>query len=176
MIRTLEIQSIDPKMRFSGVVYMRATKEIDSDTLGIVQFNNYFSTLQTKEEIIRLPRMVEETYCSAFDPITGEKTFATREVEKMMPARANVPRFVDFTVQPAKYKKSTFNALFPNLTPADYDANMIAQIEYVNSKDWTGNEAQKVFFWDLTASDMEIVTPEMQADLLTVEFLEWIEG
>ena len=39
------------------------------------------------------------------------------------------------------------------------DSLLISQIDYINSYEWTGDEAQKkpVRFWSLTSNDLEIV-------------------
>ena len=63
----------------------------------------------------------------------------------------------------AIFKESTIQALYGAMTliefQASQDALLIAQIDYVNSYDWTGDEAQKepVKYWALTANDLEIV-------------------
>lgn len=60
------------------------------------------------------------------------------------------------------YKKSTYDALFGGLTEvekeAQFDSLLIQQIHYVNNvHDWTGDEASRVRYWDLTADDLEVV-------------------
>jgi len=60
------------------------------------------------------------------------------------------------------FKEATFMGLWGNLTliefEAQVDANLISQIDYINSYTWDGTEAQApVRFWNLTASDLEIV-------------------
>jgi hypothetical protein len=67
----------------------------------------------------------------------------------------------------AIYKMSTFYGAVGNPTPDQYDDVMIAQIDFINSKVWDGTEAQKVYFWNLTAADVEKVTAEEMETLLT---------
>jgi len=60
------------------------------------------------------------------------------------------------------FKEATFMGLWGNLTliefEAQVDANLISQIDYINSYTWDSTEAQApVRFWNLTASDLEIV-------------------
>lgn len=60
------------------------------------------------------------------------------------------------------FKEATFMGLWGNLTliefEAQVDANLISQIDYINSYTWDDTEAQApVRFWNLTASDLEIV-------------------
>lgn len=62
----------------------------------------------------------------------------------------------------AVFKETTFLSLWGDLTLIEFndqmDANLITQIDYINSYDWDGTEAQQpVRFWNLTASDLEIV-------------------
>jgi len=65
----------------------------------------------------------------------------------------------------AIFKESTIQALYGGMTLADFQSNqdalLIAQIEFINSYVWTGDEAQKnpVKYWNLTSQDLEIVTP-----------------
>ena len=63
----------------------------------------------------------------------------------------------------AIFKESTFLELWGSNTLSDFEANvdsfMIDQIEYINSYEWDGTEAQSpVRFWNLTSTDLEIVT------------------
>ena len=67
----------------------------------------------------------------------------------------------------ARYKQSTYYGAVGAPTPDQYDDSMIAQIHFVNTRDWTGNELQKVYYWNLTANDLEKVTDEEVAQLLT---------
>lgn len=60
------------------------------------------------------------------------------------------------------FKESTFLGLWGTLTLAEFenqvDANLISQIDYINSYTWDGTEAQEpIRFWNLTSSDLEIV-------------------
>jgi len=60
------------------------------------------------------------------------------------------------------FKEATFMGLWGNLTLIEFedqvDANLISQIDYINSYTWDGTEAQEpVRFWNLTASDLEVV-------------------
>jgi len=60
------------------------------------------------------------------------------------------------------FKEATFLGLWGALTIAEFeaqvDANLISQIDYINSYTWDGTEAQEpIRFWNLTASDLEIV-------------------
>ena len=63
----------------------------------------------------------------------------------------------------AIFKEATILNLFGTLTLADFkaqkDALLIGQIDYINSYQWTGTEAQDapVRFWSLTSADLEIV-------------------
>ena len=60
------------------------------------------------------------------------------------------------------FKESTVHSLFGALTLVEFqasqDALLIAQIDYINSYEWTGSEAMEpIRYWNLTASDLEIV-------------------
>ena len=62
----------------------------------------------------------------------------------------------------AVFKDETFLAIWGDLTLIEFndqiDANLIAQIVYINSYEWDGTEAQSpVRFWSLEATDLEIV-------------------
>jgi len=175
MIRTLEVQKIDPKNRFEGVVYIEAKDARPYSDNNLVTVQNNFYTLETKRMQLYLEREVTETYCSAFDTATGVKTFDERTVMKMMPALVDVTMLVQFDAREAKYKKTTFDAKFGNITPAQFDEALIQEIVYLNNKDWTGQEIQKVLFWNLGASDMKILTAEQVQALHTQVFVSWID-
>lgn len=62
----------------------------------------------------------------------------------------------------AIFKEETFKVLFGGLTLVEFDAQkneiMKAQIEYANTHEWTGEEAQeRVGYWGLMAADLETV-------------------
>lgn len=66
----------------------------------------------------------------------------------------------------AVFKESTFMALFGALTLQQMkdqeDQLLIDQIDYINTYEWTGTEAQPepVRFWNFTKDDLEIVIPD----------------
>jgi len=68
----------------------------------------------------------------------------------------------DFRENKAYFKEETFLSLFGTKTLAEFggevDQLLIDQIDYINSYEWQGDEAQsKVRYWDLTSDDLEIV-------------------
>lgn len=62
------------------------------------------------------------------------------------------------------FKESTIQQLFGSMTLADFQNEknkslLIGQIDFINKYEWTGNEAMpEIRYWDLTASDLEIVS------------------
>lgn len=76
-------------------------------------------------------------------------------VEYFVPAYANNESMGTF-------QKSTFLSIFGAMTLNDFHANLdfslMQQIEYINNFNWSGVPTEQIIrFWDLSASDMEIV-------------------
>lgn len=154
MIRTKQPQVLDALNRVSAVAYMESENRREPD--GVVIFDTVFKVLDIEyiKETVNRPN--------------GEVNELDQPI--LVPTLITIakPYFKTIYKREARYKKSTFYGPYiNNPTPDQYDDVMIAQIEFTNNRDWTGNELQKVYYWNLTASDLEKVTDEEVAQLLT---------
>jgi hypothetical protein len=154
MIRTKQPQVISGRNRLNAVVYIDV-KGPDATATDIVTFNMGFHILLTSYETVIEMRPNGEVNEE------GNPIMVSTEVTYAKPYL----KLVDNEV--AKYKKSTYYGAVGNPSYTDFDQVMISQIEYVNSRTWTGNELQQVYFWNLTASDLEVVSEAELAALLT---------
>ena len=152
MIRTKQPQVLDALNRISAVAYMEAENRREPD--GVVIFDTVFKVLD-----IEYRQTIENV-------VVSQNEEGGDIIEQQTKTFAH-PYFKTIYTREARYKKSTFYGAIGNPAPSQYDDVMIAQIVYVNSKAWTGNELQKVYYWDLTATDLEKVTDEEVAQLLT---------
>lgn len=152
MIRSKQPQ-IDAINRINAVMYMETANRREPDE--VVIFDTYIKILEEEIITVQVPVKV------GTNEVGGDIVeFQTKTIAK--------PYFKTLYTREAKYKKSTFYS--PKVgapTPDEYDDAMIAQIHFVNTRDWTGNELQKVCYWDLIDTDLEKVTDEEIAKLLT---------
>ena len=156
MIRTKQPQVIDAMNRRSGIVYIKALNRTENEQAQTVSFDVELYTLEsaTTEEPVNV------------EVGTNEEGNPIYEVQLRNVTR---PYFNLINRRKAVYRMSTFYAMIGNVTPAQYDQVLISQIEYVNSRPLTGNEIQKdIYFWNLTAADLENVTEEQLTELLAV--------
>jgi hypothetical protein len=158
MIRTKQPQVVDAMNRESAVVYMEACNRRESKEAQTVTFDVFMYTI---ESVTRIENV--NVLKTRLDGETGE-TVNYYEAEERNVTR---PFLKIISKRDAIYKMSTFYGAVGNPTPSQYDDVMIAQIAFINSKVWDGTEAQKVYFWELTASDVEKVTADEMQNLLS---------
>lgn len=154
MIRTIQPQVIDAMNRRDGIVYIKACNRTENEQAQTVTFDVELYTLEvaSKVETVEVMRTNEN----------GEQYIAFEQ------ATVNRPYFKLINRRQAIYRMSTFYAMIGNVTPDQYDSVLMQQIEYVNSRPLTGNEIQKdIYFWNLTAADLEDVTQQEIEILLT---------
>lgn len=176
MIRTKDSISILPKNRLSGQVYMQAIKLGDSDLTGRVEFLNTFSVIKDVEKVIVMPKTVPEEYCVSYDEATGVKTMGTREVQVPTRARVVVPTLVKcLPDEKPSYSQANFDAKFGLIRRQDYDLAFINEIDAINRVTVWPEGVTPVSFWDLTAEDLEVVTPEMLEAATAPTFIEWLD-
>jgi hypothetical protein len=153
MIRTKEPQIVDAMNRESAVVYLEACNRRESKEAQTVTFDVFMYTIDTITAI--------EYKNTPYQNEQGETYYVNEPKTVTIPIKRIISK------RDAIYKMSTFYGAVGNPTPDQYDDVMIAQIDFINSKVWDGTEAQKVYFWNLTASDVEKVTAEEMEILLT---------
>lgn len=154
MIRTKQPQVIDAMNRRSGIVYIKACNRTENEQAQTVTFDVELYTLEVASK--------EETVSVTHTNENGEQYVAFEQ------ATVNRPYFKLINRRQAIYRMSTFYSMIGNVTPDQYDQVLMSQIEYVNSRPLTGNEIQKdIYFWNLTAADLEDVTPQEIETLLT---------
>lgn len=156
MIRTKEPQVVDAMNRESAVVYMEACNRRESKEAQTVTFDVFMYTIETVTRVESVP-----TYKTRIDENGDTVNYV--EFENKSVTR---PFLKIISKRDAIYKMSTFYGAVGNPTPSQYDDVMIDQIAFINSKVWDGSEVQKVYFWELTASDVEKVT-EQEINVLT---------
>ena len=155
MIRTKQPQVIDAMNRCNGIVYIKALNRTENEQAQTVSFDVELYTLEsaTAEEPVNV------------EVGTNEEGNPIYEVQLRNVTR---PYFNLINRRKAVYRMATFYAMIGNVTPDQYDNVLIQQIEYVNSRPLTGNEIQKdIYFWNLTAADLQDVTPQEIETLLT---------
>ncbi len=152
MIRTKKPQVTDAMNRQQHVVYMEAANRRESKEAQTVTFDVLMYTIEaiTKVEGVNVLKQHED----GSEYYEVEQRNVTRKYLRIISKRD------------ATYKMSTFYGVVGNPTPDQYDDAMIAQIAFINSRTWTGDEAMKVYYWNLTASDVEKVSDEELANLL----------
>jgi hypothetical protein len=146
MIRTKEPQVVDAMNRESAVVYMEACNRRESKEAQTVTFDVFMYTIETVTRVESVP-----TYKTRIDENGDTVNYV--EFENKSVTR---PFLKIISKRDAIYKMSTFYGAVGNPTPS----------QYINSKVWDGSEVQKVYFWELTASDVEKVT-EQEINVLT---------
>jgi len=156
MIRTKQPQVIDAMNRLESVVYMNVSGP-DAKDFGIVKFTVNFKIIEIeyKTEIEMRPN-------GSLNEL-GEEILVSTLVTYAKPKLKTVH------MREVKYRDTVYYNVVGNPEPSEFDALMITQIEYVNSRVWTSNELQQFYFWELTANDLEIVTQE-QLDLLLTPY------
>lgn len=155
MIRTIQPQVIDAMNRRDGIVYIKACNRTENEQAQTVSFDVELYTLETvtKQEPVNI------------EVGTNEEGGKVYDVQMLDVTR---PYFNLINRRKAVYRMATFYSMIGNVTPDQYDNVLIQQIEYVNSRPLTGNEIQKdIYFWNLTAADLENVTDEQLTELLT---------
>lgn len=156
MIRTKQPQVIDAMNRREGIVYIKALNRTENEQAQTVSFDVELYTIESTTKV------------EPVNVVVGQNEEGGNIVE-VQERNVTRPYFNLINRRKAVYRMSTFYAMIGNVTPEQYDNVLIAQIEYVNSRPLTGNEIQKdIYFWDLTASDLENVTNEEITDLLTI--------
>ena len=154
MIRTKQPQVIDAMNRKNGIVYIRACNRAENEQAQTVSFD------------VELYALESTTKIEPVNVIVGQNEEGGNIVE-VQERNVTRPYFNLINRRKAVYRMSTFYAMIGNVTPEQYDNVLMAQIEYVNSRPLTGNEIQKdIYFWNLTASDLENVTNEEITTLL----------
>lgn len=154
MIRTKLPQVIDAMNRREGIVYIKACNRTENEHEQTVKFDVELYTLEVASKV--------ETVEVQGTNENGEPFTAFEQ------ATVNRPYFKLINRRQAIYRMSTFYSMIGNVTPDQYDSILMQQIEYVNSRPLTGNEIQKdIYFWNLTASDLQDVTAEEIETLLT---------
>ena len=156
MIRTKQPQVIDAMNRRSGIVYIKALNRTENEQAQTVSFDVELYTIESTTKVEPVNVVIGQ----------NEEGGDIVEVQNLSVTR---PYFQLINRRKAVYRMSTFYAMIGNVTPDQYDNVLIQQIEYVNSRPLTGNEIQKdIYFWNLTASDLENVTNEQVESLLTI--------
>ena len=154
MIRTKQPQVIDAMNRRSGIVYIKALNRTENEQAQTVSFDVELYTLEITTKI------------EPVNVIVGQNEEGGNIVE-VQERNVTRPYLNLINRRKAVYRMSTFYAMIGNVTPEQYDNVLMAQIEYVNSRPLTGNEIQKdIYFWNLTAADLENVTNEEITTLL----------
>ncbi len=161
MIRSKLPVEYNPMRRKSGVLYLQACNKKEDQESGTVEFTIRIFTLETVVQLLPVQREVTNEDGSKF-------------VESFM---ANVQKtfLKELPSEKAIFRFSTFYNIeeLRSLTPDQYDQALIQQIDRVNKLTPTGNEIQKdFFFFDWTASDLEIVTGQQLIELLTPVIVE----
>ena len=156
MIRTKQPQVIDAMNRREGIVYIKALNRTENEQAQTVSFDVELYTIESTTKV------------EPVNVVVGQNEEGGNIVE-VQERNITRPYFNLINRRKAVYRMSTFYAMIGNVTPEQYDNVLIQQIEYVNSRPLTGNEIQKdIYFWGLTASDLENVTTEEITDLLTI--------
>ena len=156
MIRTIQPQVIDAMNRRSGIVYIKALNRTENEQAQTVSFDVELYTIESTTKVEPVNVVIGQ----------NEEGGDIVEVQNLNVTR---PYFQLINRRKAVYRMSTFYAMIGNVTPDQYDNVLIQQIEYVNSRPLTGKEIQKdIYFWNLTASDLENVTNEQVESLLTI--------
>lgn len=133
LVKTKLPFEIDTLQGLSAILYFKPCNRTEDDTKMIVTFD---------VDVMIKTTLVSETT----NPVNGEVVSEEREVFKLIKKRKAI------------YRMTTFDMLFPNgLKRSDYCEKFIEQMEYVNSKEWTGKELQVVKYGNLTSEDVEIV-------------------
>lgn len=154
MIRTKQQQVIDAMNRKSGIVYIKALNRTENEQAQTVSFDVELYTIESTTKI------------EPVNVIVGQNEEGGNIVE-VQERNVTRPYLNLINRRKAVYRMSTFYAMIGNVTPEQYDAVLMAQIEYVNSRPLTGNEIQKdIYFWNLTSADLENVTTEEITALL----------
>ena len=156
MIRTKQPQVIDAMNRRDGIVYIKALNRTENEQAQTVSFDVELYTIESTTKV------------EPVNVVIGQNEEGGDIVEVHM-RDVTRPYFQLINRRKAVYRMSTFYAMIGNVTPDQYDNVLIQQIEYVNSRPLTGNEIQKdIYFWNLTASDLENVTQEEIEAVLTI--------
>jgi len=164
MIRTISPQVIDAKNRKEGIVYIEVGKSttVPENNPSMIVFQLTFKELINVRKDVVLAVNDENG-----NPTKDENGEFITETKTCI-----FPTFNVLFKDEAKFKLSTFREQIGAVWPEDYDQVLMEQIAYVNSKEWTRNELQIVYFWNLAFEDMEALSTEQITQLTTPYFLE----
>lgn len=167
MIRTKINVEWNKQKRLSGVVYMDVTKRTEPINNDRVVFEITYYVLDTIIERITVEELAWQKDSNGAFVLdnSGNKIPVLDSVGNQLRILVfkntvtTYPR--EINKEYPNYKISTFYTLFPALQPSQHDDVMISQIDYNNSLP----DNNMNYYWELTANDMEIVTPAMKADI-----------
>ncbi len=164
LIKTDEIQEINKRLDQSDIVYFFIGQERRS---GI---QNGPQTIPTVEIDIHMMRLDLEQRIKR----------KTIEDENGVKSRIDVimihPQLIQFDMETAKFKRSTFETALGNPVLENYETIFQSQLTYLkdkwNNNGWTGTEIQKTKYWDLGGDQVTILSEEQVVQLLTPYELE----
>jgi hypothetical protein len=161
MIVTIERQEVDKENRLTDFVYMevmdiKTNRRLKTVTVEIEQY--LLREIETLGMVDRIGK--KQDYTEAGTPIFTDYVYQEEGI-------IIKPEFILRKKREAIFKEETFYKHFGFLTPDQYDAALITQIDFINRYQPHGNELQKeLFYWELKAQDMKILTPGEIAELL----------
>lgn len=164
IVRTLQPQVLDAINRISKVVYMEALNQSFQDEAEpkTVRFQSVLRILVNEIKTISVPKTLQNEL--------GED-YVVFENEQWV-----YPRFHEILRRDSVYKQSTFKASFGEMTLNNFDASkgalMIQEVHIVNNKICDPIETNCNYFWNLQATDMEVVSDAELTTLLTPYKLE----
>jgi hypothetical protein len=162
MIRTKQPQVLDAINRIESIVYMEAKNMSEDDDNGTVKFRTVLSVIVNDIKTIQVEKTLQNEQGDDYIVFESEQWV--------------YPRFKELLGRDSIYKMTTFDALFNNLTRAQFksqkDLLMIQEVNTVNNTICDPLEKNCNYFWYLQINDMEVVTQQQLEELLTPYKLE----
>lgn len=159
IVRTKQPQVLDAINRISEIVYMEALNQSFQDEAEpkTVKFQSVLRILVNEIRTISVPKTLQNEL---------EEDYIIFEDEQWV-----YPRFQEILRRDSVYKQTTFKASFGAMTLDNFDANkgalMIQEVHIVNNKLCDPIVTNCNYFWNLQATDMEVVSDTELEQLLT---------
>ncbi len=82
------------------------------------------------------------------------------------------PKLVLYHSRKATYKAEVFYAKYPDITPDQIDQAILNEMDWLEARDWTGKELERISVYGLKSSDCTKLSAEDVAELLKPRIVE----
>lgn len=176
MIRSNNEVTISDLNQIKAQVYVEAFGR-DEQEKGKVSFTNNFYYLRkfTTVEPVRVKTGTIVEDLVRIDENGDEiPTGETNTVDKFELIDKTVirPKLVLFHSRKATYKAEVFYAKYPNITPDEIDQAILNEMDWLEARDWTGKEFERVSVFGLKSTDCTKLSAEEVSELIKPRIID----